>query len=121
MLIFQTIQLEPLCPEETSDTGHLFEANADVFTLAGLDDDWESIEVQPKFTQRREHSFLDDDGPGLDCVTLNLDAPSIGFSWHTSTRSDVSRFCDLGAAALDQPVLDLDSDDEMGEEAVLDF
>lgn len=88
--------------------------------MAGLDDDWESVDLQPGPTQQWKRSLLDDDDIGS--VTLGLDAPSAVFLWHASARSDVSRFDDIDAASLDQPVLDLDSDDEeMGEETVLDF
>lgn len=117
ILIFQMIRFETFGP----DMAHLSEENADAFTLAGLDYDWESIDLKPNPTQRQEHSFLD--GNDLGCMALDPDAPSTGFLWHATTHSDVPRFDDLDAATLDQPVLDLDSDDEeMGdEEAVLVF
>jgi hypothetical protein len=109
ILIFQTIQFETLVPEEAADTGHLY---ADVFTLGGLDGDWKSDDLQSNPTQRRKYSLLDDDD--LGCMALDLDASSAGSHWHASPW-----FRDL--ATLDHPMLDLDSDDEMGEEAVLDF
>lgn len=102
ILIFQTTQFETLVPEEAADAGHLY---ADVFTLAGLDGDWESDDLQSNPTQRRKHSLLDDHD--LGCMALDLDAPAS--PW----------FRDL--VTLDHPMLDLDSDDEMGEGAVLDF
>ncbi|KAF9651367.1 hypothetical protein BDM02DRAFT_3184620 [Thelephora ganbajun] len=111
---------ETLGSQETADTGGLSEADADASTLAGLDDHWDSTDLEPNSTQRRELSFLDDDNLGY--MTLDLDASSTGFPWHASTRSDISRFYGLDTATLDQPVLDLDSDDEMyEEEAVLNF
>ena len=116
--MLQMIRFESLGPEETADTCHLFEANADVFTLVGLDDDWEPIGLEPNHTQDLEHSFLDDDD--LDCMALDLDASS-GFPCHARAGSDIPQCYDLGTKALDQPVLDMDSDDEMGEESVLDF
>jgi len=121
ILTFRIIQFKTLGLEATADTGHLIKANDDVFTLAGLDDDWESIDPQPNPTQRRENPPPDD--YDLHCMALDLDASSAGLPWHVSTRSDVSRFYDIGTDALDQSVLDLDSDDEeMGEEeAILDF
>jgi len=105
MLHFETFGLR-----EAADTGHLFGADTDLFTLAGLDDDWKMIDLQPNF---------DDD---LGCMALDLDGSPTGFPWHTSTPSDGPRIHDLGAAPLDQTVLELDSDvEETGEEAVLDF
>ena len=110
-------------PEETTDTGHFFRANNDAFTLVGLDDDWETIGLQPapSPTQRRDRSLLDDDDPG--CMDLHLDASPTVFPWHVDIRSGIPCYHDPGSAALDQPVLDLDSDSEeiAGEEAVLDF
>lgn len=98
-----------------ADVCLLFEGDTDDFTLAGLDDDWESIDLQPSLTVGPEHCFLDE----LGYMSLDLDASSAGFFHHAG---DFSRHHDLGAA-LDQPVLDLDSEaDEMGgEEMVLDF
>lgn len=119
ILILQMIQFGALGPEDSAGTGHPFEANADLFTLAGLDDDWGSIDLQPNSTQR-EDSVLDYDA--LGCVALDLGDPSTGFPWHTSTCSDIPLFHDICTATMDQPVLSLDSDDEdMGEEVVLDF
>ena len=112
-------QFETFGLKETADTGHLFEADTDLFNLAGLDDDWETIDLQPNPTRSWEHTFFDGD---LDCMALDLDGSSTGFTWHASTPSDVPRIHDLGAAPLDQTVLDLDSDfEEASEEAVLDF
>ena len=120
ILILWMSQVGTPNPEETANTGHLFRADNDAFTLVGLDDSWETIGLQPSPAQRRDRSFLDDD---LGCADLDLDASSTGFPWHAGTRSDVPCFCDLGSSALDQPVLDLDSDNgEIAEEeAVLDF
>lgn len=89
--------------------------------MAGLDDEWETIDLQPNPAQRREHSFLD--YGDLSCMTLNLDAPLTGFPWHASACSDVSRFHELGATTLVQRALDPDLDDEeMNEgEGVLNF
>jgi len=119
ILILQIIQFGAIGPEDSAGTGHL-ETNADLFTLAGLDDDWEPIDLQPNSTQR-EDSVLDYDA--LGCVALDLGDPSTEFPWHTSTCSDIPRLDDICAATMDQPVLSLDSDDEdMGEvEVVLDF
>jgi len=121
ILTLRITQFETLGLDAAADAGHLFETNDDVFTLAGLDDDWESINPQPNPTQRRENAPPDD--YDLRCMALDLGASSTGFHRHASTRWDVPRFFyDLGTAASDQPVLDLDSDDEeMREEAVLDF
>jgi hypothetical protein len=121
ILILWMSQVETPDSEETTDAGHLFRANNDGFTLVGLDDDWETIGLQPSPSQRRDRSFLDDDD--LGCMDLDLDASSTGFPWHADTGSDVLCHYDLGSAVLDQPVLDLDSDNEeiAEEEAVLDF
>ena len=120
ILILQITQFETLGPEEPAGTCRPFEANTDLFTLAGLDDDWESTGLQPNPTQR-EDSILDDDD--LSCVALDLGDPLTGFPWNASACSDTPRFYDVCTAAVDQPVLNLDSDDEdMGEEeVVLDF
>ena len=117
--MFLMIQLGTLYPEEKSDTYNL--GDTDVFTLAALDDDRESIDPRPIPTEGPEHSLLDNGDPSF--MALDLDVSSAGPLCHTSARSDVSRFYDL-YAALDQPMLDLDSEDdeEMGkEETVLDF
>lgn len=109
-------QLETRRPEEISDTCNL--GDTGVFTLAGLDDDLESIDLQPNL----DHPLLD--GGESGCMVLDLDAPSAGFLCHASACPDASRFYDL-CAALDQPVvLDLDSEDDEEmekEEIVLDF
>ena len=119
ILILQTIQFGTLGPEDSAGAGHPFEANPDLFTLAGLDDDWEPIDLQPSSTQS-EDSVLDYDT--LGCMALDLGDPSTEFPWHTSTCSDIPRFYDICTATMDHPVLSLDSDDEdMGEEVVLDF
>jgi len=119
ILILQMIQFGALSPEDSAGTGHPFEVNADLFALAGLEDNWEPIDLQPNSIQR-EDSILDYDV--LSCMALDLGDPSTGFPWHTSTCSDVPLFYDICTATTDQPVLSLDSDDEdMGEEVVLDF
>jgi len=114
-------QLEIPRSREMTDVCFLFEGDTGVFTLAGLDDDWESIDLRASPVVGREHYFPDSNG--LDCMPLDLDASSTGFLHHSSDCSDFSRYRDLGTA-LDQPVLDLnsDDDDEMdGEEVVLVF
>jgi len=117
--ILQIIQFGALGPEDSASTGYHFEANTDLFTLAGLEDDWESIGLQPNSTQREDSDL---DCGALGCVALDLGDPSTGFPWHASTCSDISLFYDICTATMDQPVLSLDSDDEdMGEEVVLDF
>lgn len=86
--------------------------------MAGLDDDWEAIDLQQNPNQSWGHTLSDEDDFG--CMALDLDGSSTGFPWHASTRSDVPGI--LGAAPLVQTVLDLDSDiEETGDEAVLDF
>ena len=119
-LTFWMPQFETLDPEETFDTGHLFKADTDSFTLAGLDDDWETTDLQPASTQRQRSFF---DGDVLGCITLDLGAPLTGFPWYASTCSDVPLFYECGAVTLDQPVLDLDLDEEgtTEEEVVLEF
>jgi hypothetical protein len=94
-------------PEETADT-YLFEEDAGGFTLAGLDDDLESVDPQLSPTEGRERPLFD--------VPAEL-------PWHASAYSDISRFCDLDDALDDQPMLDLgsDEDEEMGGEMILDF
>jgi hypothetical protein len=103
--------------EEMADT-YLFEEDASGFTLAGLDDDWESVDLQLSPTERREHSLLD----GI-FLSLGLPAPPAELPRHASACPDVSRFCDLDAALDDQSILDLgsDEDDETGREIILDF
>jgi hypothetical protein len=107
-------------PEEMADVRFFFEGDADVFTLPGLDDDQESIGLRASPTLGREHFFLD----RLDSMPLGQDASSNGFLCHTSGLLDFPRYRDLGAA-LDQPVLNLDSEDDSvengGEEMILDF
>jgi hypothetical protein len=113
-------QLETLHPEEMSYSRNL--GDADVYTLAGLDDDRDSIDLQPSPIHGSEYSSLDGGDPG--CRALGLDVSSTRLFCHTSALPDVSRFYDT-CATLDQPVLlDLDSDDDEGmekEEAVLNF
>lgn len=114
-------QLETPRSREMTDVCFLFGGDAGVFTLAGLDDDWESIDLRASPVVGREHSFPDRNG--LDCMPLDLDASSTGFLHPSSDCSEFSRYRDLGTA-LDQPVLDLNSndDDEIGEgEVVLVF
>ena len=119
ILILQITQFETLDPEEPAGTCHLFEVNTDLFALAGLDDDWEPIGPQQNSIQS-DGSALDDD---LGCVALDLGDPSTGFPWHASPCSDAPGFYDVCTATMDQPVLNLDSDDEDmdEEEVVLDF
>lgn len=114
-------QLEMPNSKGTADDRSLFKGDADVvFTLAGLDDDWESIELRPSPTVGQGHAFLDIDE--LCFVPLCLDAPLTDFLHHANDRSDFSWYHNLGAG-LDQAVLDLDSDyDEMDKGGmVLDF
>lgn len=103
--------------EETADT-YLFEEDAGGFTLAGLDDDWESVDLQLSPTERRERRLLDGNS-----LSLGLAAAPAELAPHASACSDFSRFCDLDAALDDQPMLDLGSyeDDEMDRETILDF
>lgn len=119
ILMISMPQVETSDPEEITDAGHLFRANNDAFTLIGLDEDWETIGPQPSPTQKRDCSFLDD----LGCMDLDLDALSTGFPWHAGTRPDVLCYRDLSSTALDQSVLEMDSDSEeiAEEEVVLDF
>lgn len=115
------LQFETSGSEEITDPGHLFSTDNDTFTLAGLDDDWETIGLQLSPTQRRSYPPLDDDDLGY--MALDRDASLTIFPWHTSICSDFSCFCDLGSTTLNQRALDLDSEDEdiAEEEAVLDF
>ena len=116
ILIPRMTQLETIGPEETAETGHLFEGETDAFTLAGLDDGWESISLQASPIQTWQHHFLGNNDLGYRA--FDLDASPTEFP----TCPDIPRFCDLGTTTLEHPTLDLDSDDEMGEEeAVLDF
>lgn len=107
-------------PKETADTDCLFEAGDDALTLAGLDDDWETIGLRSNLTQERSDSSLDND---LGYMALDLDASPTVFPWHASARSDAPCFHDLSSPALDQVMLDLDSDNEETAEGetVLDF
>lgn len=103
------------------ETAAVFKGDTDVFTLAGFDDDWDSIDLRSSLIVGQEDCFPGDDE--LDCMSLDLDASSTGIPYHTSDLSDFSWHHHLGAA-LDHPVFDLDSDDDcdMGrEEIVLDF
>ena len=113
-------QLETLHPKETADDCILFEGDVDVFTLAGLDDDWESISPKASPTAGQGHPILDNDEPCS--VSLCLDAPLTDFLYHGNDRSDFSQYHGHDAV-LDQPMLDLDSDDDEidREEIVLDF
>lgn len=115
-------QLETSRTKETADVCYLFEGDADVFTLAGLDNDLEWIDLRPNPTVGRERSFLDD--YELDSTPLSLGASPTGFLHNTSDRSDFSQCNDPGVT-LHQPVLDLGPDEEEeemnGEEMVLDF
>jgi hypothetical protein len=121
ILILWILQFEILGPKETADAGCLFGAGDDALTLVGLDDDWGTIDLQPNLAQKRDDPPLDDNDPG--CMARDLSASSTGLPWHANSRSDAPCFPNLDAAALDQFMLDLDSDDEeMAEgETVLDF
>lgn len=103
-------------PEESADTCYLFEGDADVSTLAGLDDD---LDLEQNHSGSQGDSLLD--GNDLSRLTPNLTSSSAGFLCHTSAHPNFSWVCPLDVA-LDQPVLDLDSDGNDGEEEmVLDF
>lgn len=115
------LQLEIPGPKGTIDTGCLFGAGDDALASVGLDGDWEMIGPQISLAQKRDGSSLDDHDPGY--MVLDLDASSTEFPWHASPRSDAPCFYNLGSAALDQFMLDLDSDDEETAEGetILDF
>lgn len=119
-LMLRMTQVGTLTPQEIPGVGPLFEANPGAFTLAGMDDGWESVDMQLNPTQRRDAPPLDDND--LGCVAPDPYALSTAFPWHLGTCSDILQFHDIGFVALGHDVLDLDSDDEeMGEELVLDF
>ena len=122
ILMLQMIQFGALSPEDSAGTGHPFEANTNLFALAGLDDDWEPNDLRQNSAQTEDPAL---DYDALGCVAFDLSDPSTEFPWRTSTCLDISPLDDICTATMDQPVLILDSDDEdMGEEeeeVILDF
>lgn len=115
------LQFEMPGPKEMADTDCPFKAGDDALTLAGLDGGWETIGLQQNLAQERSDSSLDDNGPGY--MDLDLNASPTGFPWHASASSDAPCFYNLSSSALDQFMLDLDSDNEetVEGETVLDF
>lgn len=114
MVRIKQFETPPL--KETASVVFLPERDADDFIiLAGLNDDWEPIDLRPGPSIWPERSFFE-----LDCMPLDLDASSTGFLHHMGDNSEFPRYRGLGAV-LDHPVLDLDSEDngEIGEEEMV--
>jgi hypothetical protein len=110
ILILWMSQVETLrSPKKQLTLATFSRANNDAFTLVGLDDDWETIGLQPNPPRDETVLSLTTMISAvwiLIWMLLRLDFPG------TRYLLGCSLFYDLGSATLDQPVLDLDSDNE---------